>query len=425
MTFTDLKTVADLPAMADFVDGDDWSRDIRETARQLAHRAGKGLLRGPENIIIVSRNHDARELAANPDLGNMPTEILLAVATARDVATPTASDLAGFEQFLRNQIFTANPPLHQPSRKTVARQLMPRGIQRFIPAAQHLAQELVDDATSRGKIDFVRDFAGPFVARFWAGQLGMSADQAAHVHELTDEMSLTFLLARTPEQTRRLYSAVSTYMDVVGTAVRRAWEAGDNELLTAMAADLAEIDVEGKPEDIGRLVASNFFDGFHTVGMAIANVAFRLLSDEAAHAQVRADPSLVTNAFYEGTRLEPPLILTQRLTLRDVVHDGVLIPAGSPVGMVWAAANRDPEVFPDADSYRLTRPIQHGTTFGGGAHLCPGRNVARMLTEVAITALTAPGVDVALVGEEPDWVPHSIVRQLRALPVTIRRADPR
>ena len=89
--------------------------------------------------------------------------------------------------------------------------------------------------------------------------------------------------------------------------------------------------------------------------------------------------------------------------------------------MMWAAANRDPGVFDDPDSYRLTRQIQHGTTFGGGAHLCPGRNVARMLTEIAVTALTAPDVDIALVGDDHEWATHSMMRQLTALPVTIRR----
>ncbi|WP_128381328.1 hypothetical protein [Streptomyces cavernae] len=85
-------------------------------------------------------------------------------------------------------------------------------------------------------------------------------------------------------------------------------------------------------------MAANFFDGFHTVGVAIVNVVYRLLIDEAAHAQVRADQSLVTNAFFEGTRLESPLMFSQRLALQDVEHQGVFIPAGTPVVMVWAAA---------------------------------------------------------------------------------------
>jgi cytochrome P450 len=143
-------------------------------------------------------------------------------------------------------------------------------------------------------------------------------------------MNLSMLLNRTPEQSQRMFSAVATYLEVVGDAVRKAWAKGDNELLLGMADDLAAIDLEGAPEDIGTLVAANFFDGFHTIGVAIVNVLYHLLIDEAAHTRVRADRSLVTNAFSEGIRLESPLMIIQRMSLQDVEHRGVLIPAGTP-----------------------------------------------------------------------------------------------
>lgn len=426
MSSTQLTSVADLPAIEDFITFDNFSRNFVEAARELRGREGTDFLRGPMNSLVVLRNKDARTLAANPALGNVPADIVLWMATEADlgsgpVTKPDPEQTEGYGRFLRNQVFTTNPPLHQPYRNLLVRPLMPRNILRFAPAAERLAQELVEECAGRDRTDFSREFAGRFVTRFWAEQLGLSRDQAAHVQHLMEEMSLTFLLTRTPEQSQRLFSAAATYMDVVGEAVRKAWSDGGNALLDDMAAELTTIDMEGKPEDIGSLVASNFFDGFHTIGVAIENVVFRMLSDGTALEQVRADPALITSAFYEGTRLESPLMLSQRLTLQDVEYNGVFVPAGTPVVMMWAAANRDPEVFDDPDSYRLTRQIQHGATFGGGAHLCPGRNVARMLTEIAVTALTAPDVDIALVGDEHEWAAHSLMRQLTALPVTIRR----
>ncbi|MET9914429.1 cytochrome P450 [Streptomyces sp. NPDC006476] len=420
--------VTDLPALDDLMSFEDFSRDFIETARELIRQDRTGLLKGPENSLVVLRNKDVRALAANPAMGNMPAEVLFWMATEMDLGSgpgvkPDPEQTAGFGQFLRNQVFTSNPPLHQPSRNILVRQLTPRSITRFVPAAQRLAEELVKECAGREQIDFSHEFAGRFVTRFWAEQLGLSRDQAAHVQELMEEMNLTFLLTRSPEQSQRMFSAVATYMDVVGDAVRKAWAKRDNEMLLGMAADLAAIDLEGEPEDIGTLVAANFFDGFHTVGVAIVNVVYRLLVDAAAHTQVRADQSLVTNAFFEGTRLESPLMVSQRLALQHVEHQGVFIPAGTPVVMVWAAANRDPEVFADPDSYQLTRPILHGTTFGGGGHLCPGRNVARMLTETVVTALTASDIDITLASNEPAWVPHSLMRHMAKLPLTLRRVS--
>jgi cytochrome P450 len=88
--------------------------------------------------------------------------------------------------------------------------------------------------------------------------------------------------------------------------------------------------------------------------------------------------------------------------------------------MVWAAGNRDPRVFDEPATYRLTRPAHRTTTFGGGAHICPGRSAARMLSEVALRVLMSSEVRVELVGGMHRWIPGSAIRQLDAMPVTIR-----
>jgi len=243
--------VTDLPALDDLMAFEEFSRDFVQTARELIRQDGTGLLKGPENSLVVLRNKDVRALAANPAVGNMPADVLFWMATEMDlgsgpVVKPDPEQTAGFGQFLRNQVFTSNPPLHQPSRNVLVRQLMPKNIMRFVPAAQRLADELVEQCAGREQIDFSREFAGRLATGFWAEQLGLSTDLAAHIQELIEEMNLTFLLSRTPEQSQRMFSAVATYMDVVGDAVREAWAKGDNELLTGMAADLAAIDVQIK-----------------------------------------------------------------------------------------------------------------------------------------------------------------------------------
>src|SRR5256714_14127660 len=107
---------------------------------------------------------------------------------------------------------------------------MPKNIMRFVPAAQRLADELVEQCAGREQIDFSREFAGRLATGFWAEQLGLSTDLAAHIQELIEEMNLTFLLSRTPEQSQRMFSAVAAHMDVVGGAVPAAPVKGGNEL---------------------------------------------------------------------------------------------------------------------------------------------------------------------------------------------------
>ena len=427
MHSTQLRQVEDLPVLGDFISPAEWSRDIIEASTRLFGKTTAGLLNAGDGSLVVVRGKDVRALSANQDAGNTPTEYLVRRSAERvsgpgQAERPQQVETAGFEFFLRNQVFTTNPPLNPVARRIFARQLMPRNVYRFAPAAERLLQEVIDECARHEQVEFCHDFAGRFVTRFWASQLGLTREQAGQAQRLLDEMNLMFLFSRTPEESRRMDAAATAYMDMVSGAVRGAWAAGDNQLLGEMAAELDQVDLPGKPGDVGLLVASNFFEGFHTVGVAIANVLFLLLSDPAAHQRVRAEPELVTNAFYEGVRLAPPLMLTHRRTLRDVEYDGLFIPEGTPIGMIWAAANRDPAVFDRTDSYDLTRTVQAGATFGGGVHLCPGRNAARMLTEVALAGLTAPGVEITLAGTEHAWVPDSGARQLAGLPVRLKRA---
>jgi cytochrome P450 len=162
-------------------------------------------------------------------------------------------------------------------------------------------------------------------------------------------------------------------------------------------------------------------DGFHTMAVGLANVSYALLANRAAHDRVRADPSLVTAAFYEGVRLETAATFTQRYALDDLVHHDVAIPQGTPITMLWYAGNRDPAAFEQPDSYDIGRSIGGGTTFGGGIHLCPGRSITKLLAEIVLTALTHADVRVSLTDSTPTWLAGSSMHQLERMPVSFTR----
>jgi cytochrome P450 len=89
--------------------------------------------------------------------------------------------------------------------------------------------------------------------------------------------------------------------------------------------------------------------------------------------------------------------------------------------MLWGAANRDPAVFPDPEVFNLKRPMRGDATFGGGAHICPGRGIARRLTEVTLDALAHPEIELALTNGPYLWLERSTMRQLERMPVVLRR----
>ncbi|WP_214401649.1 cytochrome P450 [Pseudonocardia lacus] len=422
---TDLPpSISDLPALSDLVPPDVWAADLVAASEGLFERDVRVLRDSDGGGLVVVGHAAMRALAQHAEVGATPVEFLTGRSGER-VRRATGAEPGGagaFDAFLRNQVFTMNPPLHAGVRRVVGRHLVPRAVMGAAGRAERvIAEVLAEVVAAGGPVDLARDVAGPYVTRFWTGQLGIPVGTAARVQHLMHEMNRMFLFAPTVDDRARMLAATAEYMDLVGRTVARAWEHGDNALLADLARGLDGVDLPGGPAELGAFVAANFFDGFHTVGVALANAVHHLYADPADVERVRRDPSLVPAAFTEGVRLSAPLMLTTRMAHADVEHAGLRIPAGTPITMVWIAGNRDPEVHDDPGRYRLDRAPRLGTAFGGGARICPGRNAARMLGEVALRALTAATVEVHVATTDTGWVPGSGIRRRAAIPVVVRQ----
>jgi cytochrome P450 len=100
----------------------------------------------------------------------------------------------------------------------------------------------------------------------------------------------------------------------------------------------------------------------------------------------------------------------------------VPIAKGDLVTAVLPAANRDPRVFPDPDTLDITRTGSAAHLgFAHGPHFCLGASLARVQTQVALTALLrrAPDLALAVPREEVRWAPDGGTWRLAALPVTL------
>ena len=108
---------------------------------------------------------------------------------------------------------------------------------------------------------------------------------------------------------------------------------------------------------------------------------------------------------------------TARLAPDDVELGGKRIARRDAVIAVMAAANRDPERFPDPDRLDLVRPNNRHVAFGWAAHFCFGAPLARMEGQIAFTTLLRRLGDVALEPAALEWRENLGLRGLKALPV--------
>jgi len=143
--------------------------------------------------------------------------------------------------------------------------------------------------------------------------------------------------------------------------------------------------------------------GIETTNHLITNCIWRLLQDRSRWEAVMADQEgLIPGAIEESLRFDPPGLGLWRTTLKEIELHGQVIPAHTKVQMAYAAANRDPRVFPDPDTFRLDRPMaemRRHLSFGAGPHTCLGQYLARMELQLVLKGLFQRLPTLRLAGE--------------------------
>jgi cytochrome P450 len=134
--------------------------------------------------------------------------------------------------------------------------------------------------------------------------------------------------------------------------------------------------------------------------------------------RLREDRALLPTAIEELMRFDSPLQLFERTAAEDVEIGGVTVPRGQKVAALLGSANRDPAVFPDADTLDVGRADNPHISFGAGIHFCIGAPLARVELQASFSALLDRTTTIEL-GGEPRRRPEFVIRGLADLPVVL------
>jgi cytochrome P450 len=218
------------------------------------------------------------------------------------------------------------------------------------------------------------------------------AEQVRQVNEL-----VAYFSARVDE------AALAPSDDVLGDLVR-ASEGSD-----ALTRD-----------EIVSILAQLLTAGNETTTSLIGSALLLLLRNPHLESRIRADRTLLEPFIEEALRLETPLHGHFRLVRRDTEVAGAPLPEGSRVMLLWGAANRDGDEFPNPDAIDLARPnAKAHLGFGFGIHHCIGAALARLEARITLETLFARTSALRRVEEKTAYVPSLLVRCLAALPVEL------
>jgi cytochrome P450 len=301
-----------------------------------------------------------------------------------------------------------DPPEHTAWRKLFAEALNPDTPKLHEAAVREDVDRLLDELAGRDTIDLQEDFAEQIPLLALCHVIGFDKDKRAEVRRHTVEMHAS---AGDPEKG---VAAFMAFAEFGAQEVYARLEDPRDDFLTKLAR--AEIDGRPlSPPELGATMNSFLNAGHGTTVSGLTSLLWEVLRAPDIRRRLVEDPSLIPAAVEESMRLHTPFFGLYRTTTKDVTVGGVDIPTGSSILVMWAAANRDPKVFPDPDAFDLDRELGRNRlmTFGFGIHACMGQPMARMEMQVALGALLRRFPDIELVN--PDAVKHEFAGSETAL----------
>jgi cytochrome P450 len=354
-------------------------------------------------VWMVTRYADVRAAFADPRLSLSKVH---AAPGYQGMSLPPALDA---------NLLNMDPPDHARLRRLVSRAFTARRVEGLRGRVRQVTDELLDAMAPRGNADLIADYAVPVPVTVICELLGIPQQDRAAFRTWTSAM-----ISPDPAEPGAVKTATAgmlvSLLKVI--ALKRA-EPGD-DLLSAMIA--ARDDDDRLTEDeLMSLAFLTILAGYETSVDLIANGVLALLRQPALLAAVRADPALLAGAVEETLRTDGPAIFAaRRFPVTDVEIGGVTIPAGEPVLLSLASADRDPDRFAAPDDFDPAREDNPHLAFGHGIHYCLGAPLARLEGQVAIGALLRrfPNLTLGVGEDELRWRPSFRTRGLRAVPVT-------
>jgi cytochrome P450 len=323
---------------------------------------------------------------------------------------------------LSENMLDKDPPDHERLRRLVSKAFTPRLIERMRPRVQEIADTLLDAVKTKDKggMDLIDDYAFPLPITVIAELLGVPVEDRNRFREWSDAAVSGDTTQEYVEKI--LLPHMQAFIDYLRALFEEKRDNPKDDLISALV--LAEEAGDRLSED--ELLAMVFLllvAGHETTVNLIGNGTLALLQNPDQLQKLRDDPSLIKPAIEELLRYEGPVeTSTERFAREDVAIGDTVIPKGEMVMIVIAAADHDPERFPEPDALDIARADNKHLAFGKGIHHCLGAPLARMEGQIALGTLLRRMPDLRLKGspESLTWRPGMVLRGLKGLPVAFK-----
>ena len=337
---------------------------------------------------------------------------------AADFANGSSDLLADMYTFVKSSLVFTEPPDHTRLQRLVIAAFVPTVINELAKPISMITNRLLDE--HRDSLDLAAHLAQPMPIAVLGQLLGVSLSEAegAQLKRWCDDFLLPFgrdIRTLSPDELARVKSAGAGLHEFVDTVLSRHGTAsGTDDVVGRLLA--GESSDRLSEQELFANIVLLLIAGHENSTSLIGNGAAMLLGLPEVRRELARDPSRWPAAIEELMRLVSPNQFIRRQALEDVVLGDQTIRAGDALLLILAAANRDPEAFPEPDRFIFDRPNRQNVALGHGIHYCLGAPLARLEGRIALQTVFQRWPTIRQAGVFV-YADNFNVRILRSLPV--------
>jgi cytochrome P450 len=313
-------------------------------------------------------------------------------------------------------LVTSDPPLHTVRRRAIQRWFTTRRAEQARPLIEHVADQLMGDLLAAGPpADIYARFCHPFPNLVHMNVLGLDI---ADLPYLAPRMTVAWSSGhyRTDEVAKATLDLREYFESQVSRSRRRGTSGGLIDALVQDESPSRLTDAEIVMLSMGLLIS-----GAETTGCHLALGLIEVLQQPGLPDVLRRNPGEIPSVVEELLRWVwfGGTAGRAHVAVAEVELHDRLISKGEVVVPLVEVANRDPDVFPDADEFCPQRNPNPHLGFGHGPHRCAGMSFARVELQVGLQIVLSRLAGLSIVaGSELDWRTQMFTRGVWSLPVT-------
>jgi len=291
-----------------------------------------------------------------------------------------------------------DPPEHTPYRRALNPLLSDERVASLEPVARRFATELLTPMIERGHGDICSEFSSLLPVQVFGVWMNMPPNRLETLHRAGRAFNIAVQSGVDDAMKATSLELYELARELISDRKRNPRDPATDPASALLAA---RHEGQPLPDDlIVGTVRQVLVVGMIAPMVLVGSIAVHLSRDQALQDELRRQPQLIPAAVEEFLRLYTPYRGFARTAVCDVEFGGRTIPAGEPIALVYASANRDEAVFPEGGTFRLHRPnLADHLAFGRGPHNCPGASLGRLELRVSLEELLARTTRFEVAGE--------------------------